>query len=363
MTRLAIANLSQDQLQELMTSLGEPAFRATQLLKWVYRSRAISFNEMTDLPSELRRKLAVMACVQSITPLDSITSDDGKTIKTLFRLRDNETIESVFMSYDPMGAGRGRRTACVSTQVGCAFGCPFCATGQQGFKRNLTSGEIVDQVLYFSKLRLREGPGANQDTGWKRPPINNVVFMGMGEPLANYEATLQAVENLNKGFGLGVRHMTISTVGLVPQIRRLARARLQIGLSISLHAPNDELRQRLVPMARKHPLGSLVDACRDYISQTGRRITFEYVLLEGLNDSPRHAAQLAHLLRGLNCHVNLIPANPATESPFKAPARQTIAAFQQELSRHHIPNTLRVERGVSIAAGCGQLRGRLSETS
>lgn len=362
MAKPAITDLSPAQLNKLMASWGEPAFRVAQLQEWVYRSKATSFDEMTNLPQSLRERLGATASLQSLVPISSVTSADGRTTKTLFHLKDAKTIESVFMSYDPMGQSRGRRTVCASTQVGCAFGCLFCATGQMGFERNLTAGEIVDQVLYFARMKLAEAGSRGDEVG-KRPPLTNVVFMGMGEPLVNYKATLQAIANLNAYFGLGARHMTISTVGLVPQIKRLAREGLQVGLAISLHAPNDELRRRLVPVAQRYPLKKLIDACQYYVAETGRHVTFEYVLLTGINDSPRQASELAHLLKGLNCHVNLIPANPFAESQFRAPPRESIKAFQQELNRHHIPTTLRVERGASIAAGCGQLRSRLSATS
>ncbi|MBI2908908.1 MAG: 23S rRNA (adenine(2503)-C(2))-methyltransferase RlmN [Chloroflexi bacterium] len=357
-----LLDLTTTQLRELMASWGEPSFRASQLLRWVYGSEAASFDEMTDLPEALRGKLSAALHFESLAPVTRVTSADGKTTRTLFRLGDGKAIEAVLMEYDPLGLGRERRTVCVSTQAGCAFGCAFCATGQQGFERSLTPGEITDQVLHYARVAMKEAARhtSEGEGAWKRPPITNVVFMGMGEPLANYTATLQAIENLNGGFGLGARHMTVSTVGLVPQIKRLAREGLQVGLAISLHAPNDDLRQRLVPAAKKYPLDALLEACRDYIARTGRRVTFEYVMLAGVNDSRREAAELARLLRGLPPgagHVNLIPANAVPKGLFQPSSKESIKAFQDELIRRHIPNTLRVERGALIDAGCGQLRG------
>lgn len=336
-------DLTYAQLKELLTSWGEPPYRADQLWGWIYRSLATDFEEMTNLPKELRAKLAEEVLLQALRPLAEKVSADGLTRKVLFALRDENTIESVLMHYER------RHTACISTQVGCPFGCVFCATGQGGFVRNLTAGEIVEQVLFFARFLSTKGQ-----------KLTNVVFMGMGEPLANYEATWQAIRTLNHGdgFNLGARRMTISTVGLVPGIRRLAEEGLQVGLAISLHAPTDELRNKLVPINRRYPLAQLMAACRHYVERTGRRISFEYALIHGVNDSPEQARQLAQLLDGLLCHVNLIPLNPVLESPYRPSSRDRILAFQAELNRLKVPNTLRVERGVDIQAGCGQLRSQ-----
>jgi 23S rRNA (adenine2503-C2)-methyltransferase len=336
-----LLDLTYDQLKGLVTSWGEPAYRADQIWGWLYRSLATDFWEMTNLPKELRERLAEGALSRTMKPLDEMVSVDGLTHKVLFALRDNQTIESVLMDYER------RHTACISTQVGCAVGCVFCATGQSGFVRNLTAGEIVEQVLYFAHFLKVRGER-----------VTNVVLMGMGEPLANYEATWQAIEILthDEGFNLGARRVTISTVGLVPGIRRLAEEGVQIGLAISLHAPTDELRDKLVPINRRYSLTQLMAACRHYVERTGRRISFEYALIHGINDSPEQARQLAHLLNGLVGHVNLIPLNPVSESPYQPSSRDRILAFQAELNRSKVPNTLRVERGVDIQAGCGQLR-------
>ncbi len=338
---ILLLDLTYDQLKELLVSCGEPAYRADQIWRWLYRSLASDFQEMTNLPKGLRERLAEATLLRTMKPLKERGSADGLTRKVLFALRDDQTIESVLMHYER------RHTTCISTQVGCALGCVFCATGQSGFVRNLTPGEIVEQVLYFAHLLKAEGER-----------LTNVVLMGMGEPLANYEATWQAIETLthDDGFNLGARRITISTVGLVPGIRRLAREGTQIGLAVSLHASTDELRDKLIPINRRYPLAQLMAACRHYAERTGRRISFEYALIHGINDSPEQARQLAHLLAGLFCHVNLIPLNPVPESPYQPSPRGRILAFQAELNRLKVPNTLRVERGVDIQAGCGQLR-------
>ena len=339
--KIPLLDLTYEELKEFLASWGEPAYRADQIWSWLYRSLVSDFQEMTNLPKGLRERLAEATLLRTMKPLEEQASADGLTRKVLFALRDDQTIESVLMHYER------RHTACISTQVGCALGCVFCATGQSGFVRNLTPGEIVEQVLYFAHLLKAEGER-----------LTNVVLMGMGEPLANYEATWQAIETLthDDGFNLGARRITISTVGLVPGIRRLAREGTQIGLAVSLHAATDELRDKLIPINRRYPLAQLMAACRHYFERTGRRISFEYALINGINDSPEQARQLAHLLAGLFCHVNLIPLNPVPESPYQPSSRNRILAFQAELNRLKAPNTLRVERGVDIRAGCGQLR-------
>jgi 23S rRNA (adenine2503-C2)-methyltransferase len=348
-------------LKGLLASWGEPSYRAAQIWGWLYRSLATDFEEMTNLPKELRERLAEATLVETMKPLEERVSADGLTRKVLFALQDNQTIESVLMHYEQ------RHTACISTQVGCPLGCVFCATGQSGFVRNLTAGEIMEQVLYFAR-QLREGMSNELRVTRKVGPslvpcyssLTNLVFMGMGEPLANYEATWQAIETLthDQGFNLGARRITISTVGLVPGIQRLAEEGLQIGLAISLHAPTDELRDRLIPINHRYPLAQLMAACRHYLERTERRISFEYALIHGINDSVERARQLAQLLDGLRCHVNLIPLNPVPESPYQPSPRDRILAFQTELNRLKVPNTLRVERGTDIQAGCGQLRSQ-----
>ena len=349
-----ITDLTATQLEDLAETLGEPKYRAKQVQTWVYQRLALSFEEMTDLPKFFRQGLAGETRLHSLVPVREVAGHDG-TVKALFTLADDKTIESTLMPY-PNTRGRSRCTVCVSTQVGCPIGCPFCATGQQGFERNLTSGEIIDQVLYFARhLRRRESPGCTLER-----PVTNLVFMGMGEPLANYDALLLAVGRLNspEGFGLGARHMSVSTAGLVPQIERLSRENLQIGLAVSLHAGENKLRDRLVPINRKYPLERLLPACRKYYQATGRRPSFEYVLFDGINDSISQARSLVRLTAGWNCHVNLIQANRTADRAYQPSPEKAVLAFERELRRSGVNCTLRQPRGQDIDAGCGQLRSR-----
>jgi len=341
--RLLLTDLTYEQLVSWVTEQGEPAFRAKQLFEWVYRLLVSDFAAMTNLPLSFRQKLDDQAIIQSLIALNSVTSADGLTTKTLLQLRDGETIESVLMRYE------GRQTVCISSQVGCAMGCPFCATGQGGFRRNLSSGEIVEQALYFARqLQLQS------------TVVTNVVFMGMGEPLANYDATWRAIEILNdhRGLGLGARRFTISTVGLVPGIRRLAQENLAVNLAVSLHAANNALRDRLVPVNKRYPLQELIAACQEHTQRTGRRVSFEYALMEDINDNPGQARELGYLLRGLLCHVNLIPLNPTADCDYRPSGHERVLAFRRELNRMGIANTVRLSRGIDIQAGCGQLRSR-----
>ena len=344
-----VTDLTLAQFEELVSGLGAPAYRTKQVQHWVYSGLATSFDEMANMPKGLRQRLSDAVSLRAVSPKYEAVSRDG-TVKMLFSLRDGRTIESALMRYS-IATGRSRNTVCVSTQVGCPIGCPFCATGQQGYERNLTPGEIIDQVLYYAR-RLRDQDGS---------AVDNVVFMGMGEPFLNFDALWQAIEMLNspRGFGLGARQMTISTAGVVPGIRRLAREGLQVGLAVSLHAADDDLRDRLVPVNRKYPLEKLMTACREYIEATGRRVSFEYALFEGLNDSEEVARALARLIKGMNCHVNLIAGNPTCDAGFRASSKGAVLSFQAELRQRHIPCTLRVRRGIDIDAGCGQLRSRV----
>ena len=332
-----------EALQDLLTSWGEPSFRAEQVWRWIYRSLARDFEGMSNLPAALRTRLAERFRLGVLSPVAQMTSADDETTKLLFRLPDGQTIEMVLMCYER------RHTVCISTQVGCAMGCPFCATGRSGFARNLTVGEIVAQVLYAARAFRDEGAA-----------LSNAVVMGMGEPLTNYSATLTAICRLvdERGLNLGARRFTISTVGIVPAIRRLSNEGLQIGLAVSLHAPNDALRDKLVPMNRHYPLGRLISACREYVARTGRRVTFEYALMDKVNDLLEHARQLAGLVRGLRCHVNLIPLNPTPGSPYKASSPARVCVFHEVLKRLRVPTTVRLRRGIDIQAGCGQLRSR-----
>jgi 23S rRNA (adenine2503-C2)-methyltransferase len=336
-----LLNLSPAELKELVAGWGQPGYRAEQIETWMYQRYVNDVAQMTNLPQVFRQRLAEESVLSPLTPLVSLDSSDGYTQKTLFALPDGQEIEVVLMRYDK------RQTLCISTQAGCAMGCPFCATGQMGFKRNLSAGEIVAQVLYYARQLDRENK-----------PVTNVVFMGMGEPLANYAETWQAIRRLNdpEGFNLGARRMTLSTVGLVPAIRRMSQEPEQVGLAVSLHAATDELRNRLVPLNRRYPLEMLMQALRDYLDLTHRRVTFEYALMNNLNDSDTQAEQLAELVGGLLCHVNLIPLNPTPDSPWSGSPDTRVDAFRDRLQAAGISTTVRLRRGIDIAAGCGQLR-------
>ncbi len=347
MTAELLADLSLPELEATLRDLGQPAYRARQVWRGVYQRLATSFDDLTDLPAPLRLELAARYRLAAAEPVTQLTSRDGSTDKALLRLQDGELIETVLMRYEATEDSRARNTICISSQAGCAMACAFCATGQQGFRRNLTSGEIVEQVLHFARLIRAEGQH-----------VTNVVFMGMGEPLANYAATLRTVQTLNsaEGFGLGARHMTISTVGVFGGIRRLAEEPYQVGLALSLHSPDDDLRRRLIPTARQ-PIATLLDASNYYAERTGRRYSVEYALIEGVNDTPEMARRLGRLLAGMPCHVNLIPVNPTANPGTRRPERRRVLAFQQELVALGINCTVRTEKGVDIMAGCGQLRG------
>jgi 23S rRNA (adenine2503-C2)-methyltransferase len=353
-----ILDLSRSQLKELIESLGDPAYRSDQILNWIYKKLASSFEEMTDLPLSFRQKLMAKTTLFTLKPLQVKISGDQQTRKVLFQLDDEKTIETTLMEYEKNDFSRQRRTVCVSTQVGCPVGCSFCATGQQGFERNLRPGEILEQILYFMRMVKTEMP-QNQSAGERRP-VTNVVFMGMGEPLANYDNVWQAIVILNAKYGaeMGARQITLSTSGLVPQIKRLIEENLHVELAVSLHAASDDLRNRLVPVNKKYPLAELLQVCRDYFAQTGRRPTFEYALFQGVNDSLEQARELARLVKGLNCSVNLILGNPTNCQEFIPSSLKQALDFQKQLTAHGIINTLRVSRGADINAGCGQLKSR-----
>lgn len=360
---VGITDLTTARLQELLVSLDEPSYRVKQLQHWIYQRLALSFDEMTDLPQAFRQRLAREIRLHSLVAGHEVTGGDG-TVKTLFALNDGKTIESTLMGYQTKGYGC-RYTVCLSTQVGCPIGCPFCATGQQGFERHLTPGEIIEQVLYFARRLRNQDEEGKGNTNRSRNLVTNVVFMGMGEPLANYDALWQAIETLNspQGLELAARNMVISTAGLVPQIKRLSQEKLQVRLAVSLHASENALRNKLVPINRRYPLEQLIPVCREYGETTGRRLSFEYVLFHGINDSVLQARSLARLLQGLNCHVNLIPANRTANPTFQPPPEPTVLAFEQELTHSHVTGTLRQRRGWDIDAGCGQLRSRFCQIS
>ncbi len=337
-----IYNLDLSGLTDLLTTWDEPAYRAKQIWQGLYQHHYNSADDFTSLPKSLRAKLASHLTFGGLTPISKLSSSDRHTIKTLFRLGDGNVIEAVLMRYER------RNTLCISSQAGCAMGCVFCATGQMGFKRHLASGEIVAQVMHYARYLHAEGER-----------VTNVVVMGMGEPFHNYDNTLAAIDRLNDpdGFNFGARRFTISTVGLVPAIRRFADEERQVNLAVSLHAADDATRLDMMPVDRKYPIADLIEACRYYVQKTGRRITFEWALIHGVNDTPETARKLAALLKGLLCHVNAIPLNPTTGYNGVATDRGRAQVFKETLEKAGIPCTVRMRRGIDIAAGCGQLAG------
>lgn len=345
MPKPSIYDAALTDLTGVLDGWGYPAYRARQVWEWLYQHKVESFEAMTTLPGALRDRLAAEWRIGSLELEAEIHSTDGQTVKRLWRLPDGQMIESVLMEYDGV-----RRTACISTQAGCVMGCVFCATGQMGFARHLTPGEIVEQALQFA--RQLEASGER---------LSNVVLMGMGEPLHNYDATLAAVARLNDpaGLNIGQRHITVSTVGLVPAIRQFADQKLQVKLAISLHAATDEARSSLLPINKRWPLADLLEAVRYYSEQTGRRVTFEWALIAGKNDTAEQAHRLGSLLQGLLCHVNLIPLNPTDQYGGRPSDPARIEAFQGILSGYGIGSTVRVRRGIDIQAGCGQLKAKI----
>lgn len=335
-----IYDVDLNELQRVLKRWGEPGYRAVQIWQGLYQQLWAAPEDFTNLPAELRQKLAENFEFSSLRMETELKSNDQETTKVLFLLPDDRPVETVLMRYEQ------RRTLCISSQAGCAMGCVFCATGQMGFKRHLTSGEIVEQVIFFARQLKAENER-----------VTNIVLMGMGEPLHNYDATLAAIDRLNdpQGFNLGERRFTISTVGLIPKIKQFADEKRQINLAISLHAATDELRSSMLPINRKYPIDELIQVSRDYVEKTGRRITFEWALIQDINDSEEHARELARLLKGLICHVNIIPLNPTKEYAGRATTRQRAIAFQAILEKSGIPCTIRIRRGIDIQAGCGQL--------
>lgn len=337
-----LAGQSAAELAQLAGDLGQPAYRGKQVARWIYKSWARSVDEMTDLPVGFRTKLAEGHEVFSSTVGHTSVADDGVQ-KHLIRLADGETIETVYLPYDD------RVSVCLSTQVGCPAGCAFCATGLSGFSRNLTTGEVVEQYLWHQVLNPNRR-------------ISHVVFMGMGEPLFNYSGTVSAIRLLTGEIGLSARSITVSTVGVVPGILQLAEEGIPVNLALSLHAPDDELRSSLMPTGRKWPIAEVLEACRTYRSRTGRDVTFEYVLMDGVNDSQEHASRLCAVLGDLPGIINLIPFNAvSSQTGFNRPSGNRIAAFRRSLERRSRAVTQRVERGASATAACGQLRRALDE--
>lgn len=337
-----LLSLSPEGLAELITGLGHKPFRAKQLRRWLYERGAASIDDMTDLPKSLRAQLAATSTLGTLSVATEQRSVDG-TVKRLYRLHDGHLIETVLMRYRD-----GRNTACISSQAGCAMGCVFCATGQMGFARHLTVAEIVEQAWIFDRELKAEGSR-----------LSNVVLMGMGEPFHNYDAVVAAMKRLNGLLGIGARHITVSTVGLVPKIRQLATEGIQVTLAVSLHAATDATRRALMPVNKRWPIAELVAACRDYVEQTHRRVTFEWALIDGETDSEAEARRLGRLLRGLLCHVNVIPLNPTGGYGGRPSPPERVERFIEILGQHGVPASVRVRRGIDIDAGCGQLRDRV----
>lgn len=359
MDKPALYNLSLDELMLLMKTWGEPAFRARQVFRQLYVKVAGDLDAMTDLSKKLRDRLAAETDLFTLRPVGLQQGDDGLTRKALFNLPDGSPVESVLMVYPD------RATVCVSSQSGCPMACTFCATGKLGFLHDLTSGQIIEQVMWAARelQKIRAEKGVTDDELPRA--VGNVVFMGMGEPFNNYANWWRAVERLHDpdGFNMGGRSFTVSTVGLVPGILKLAEEKLQVNLAISLHAPDDDLRAGMMPVNKRYPIRDLMDAVRTYIAKTNRRVSFEYVLLQEKNDRPEDARQLARLLRGpepLLCHVNLIPWNPIPGTPLDRSNRRRVLDFQHILLDAGVACTVRVERGGDIAAACGQLAGEIT---
>ncbi len=333
-----LLGMSLSQLQEWIQQQGQPTYRAKQLHQWLYEKGVHSLSDITVFPKQWRAEIADVPVGRSQIFHRSVAPDD--TVKYLLQLDDGQVVETVGMPTEK------RLTVCVSSQVGCAMACDFCATGKSGFQRNLKLHEIVDQVLTVQ-----------EDLGRR---VSHVVFMGMGEPLLNVEAVLPAVRCLNQDVGIGARALTISTVGIRDRIRQLAQEKLQATLAVSLHAPNQKLRQELIPSAKHYPIDELMQECREYVQITKRRLSFEYTLLADYNDRPEHAEQLAKLVRGFQCHVNLIPYNPIPEASYQRPDQRRIDLFQQALQERHVAVSVRYSRGLEADAACGQLRTRNS---
>jgi 23S rRNA (adenine2503-C2)-methyltransferase len=335
-----IRDLSFEELEEYLTSVGEKPFRATQIFEWIYQKNAWSFDAMANLSKELRERLKQDFVLQPNAIAEKKISEEGTT-KFLFDLHDHEKIESVLI---PTAT---RTTACISTQAGCKFGCRFCASGIGGWSRNLTCAEIVTQVLHVKEESQKHSR-----------PLSNIVFMGTGEPLDNFDNLFKAIRTINspKGIGIGARHITISTVGLVPRIKQIAQQNLQVELAISLHGFDNESRNLLMPVNRKYPFDELIEACREHFKQTKRQITFEYILIKDVTCTDKAVESLKKAFKGIICKMNLIPYNPVSEFDHKTPSREEMVRFRDKLEDAGIHATIRTPRGRDVAAACGQLR-------
>lgn len=329
-----------EEFSAKMVELGEPAYRGKQVWQMAYKQMIASPMDFTNIGKPLRQKLDETFCFQPVTVSMDLKSSDLQTNKLLFTLQDGLQIEDVLMRYTE------RNTICISTQVGCPMNCAFCATGQMGFTRNLSAGEIVGQVMYFARMLKAEDK-----------KLTNIVVMGMGEPFRNYDAVMKAMDIINDpdGFCFGERRITISTVGLVPMIEKFTNAHRQINLAVSLHAHSNAVRNTIMPVNRKYGIDELLEACRNYTEKTGRRITFEYALIRGVNDTYEDAVALGKRLKGMLCHVNLIPLNSTSKYEGTGSNHDRTESFRKGLDRCGIPCSVRLKRGIDIGAGCGQL--------
>ena len=334
-----LSGLNLSEIEEITGELKASKFRARQIHNWIYLKSVSSIDEMTDLSVKFREELKKVALVSDVKIKVKQESLDG-TLKYLLEYPDGECVETVLMRFD----NRANLTACVSSQVGCAVNCSFCATGKRGFIRNLSYKEIIEQVLTIQR-----------DTGLK---VTNVVFMGQGEPLLNLDNVLKAMEIFNDNFQIGARRLTVSTSGIIPQINKLAEFEMQSTLAISLHAPNHEIRRKLMQIEEKYNMDDLHKALKNYIEKTGRRITIEYLLIKDLNDSAESAKELAHYLHDLKCNVNLIPYNPTAKNDYQRPSNNSVMKFKYLLEHSGKKVTVRLERGSDIDAACGQLSGK-----
>lgn len=339
-----LSGLNLNEIEQITDSLGATKFRARQIHNWIYLKSVKEIDEMTDLSLKFREELKKVASVTDVKIKVKQVSTDG-TIKYLLEFPDGECVETVLMRFD----NRANLTACVSSQVGCAVNCSFCATGKRGFIRNLSYKEIIEQVLTIQR-----------DTGLK---VTNVVFMGQGEPLLNLDNVLKAMEIFNENFQIGARRLTVSTSGIIPQIRKLADLDMQSTLALSLHAPNHEIRLQLMPIEAKYNMNELHSALKYYVEKTGRRITIEYLLIKDLNDTIDSAKQLAMYLKDIKCNINLIPYNPTEKNDYKRPSNNAIMRFKSLMEHSGKKVTVRLERGADIDAACGQLRGKVTKTN
>ena len=338
--RSSLFDLDYEDLSEVIQEWNEPAYRTQQIWQGLFQNFWNNPKEFTTLSLPLRKKIDQNFFFDTLNPEKDLQSNDESTRKILYRLKDNAAIETVLMGYTD------RNTVCISSQVGCGMGCDFCATGNMGFIRNLSRGEIIEQVIKTAA-----------DLGQSGKKLTNVVFMGMGEPFHNYQPVMEAVRILNdsRGFGMGTRRFTISTVGLIPEIKRFTEENTQINLAISLHAADDELRSSIVPINRKYPIRELMEVCRQYLQKTNRRITFEWALIDGINDTAEQARKLSNLVGGMLAHVNIIRLNPVAHYGGKPAEEEKALIFQKILTDAGIACTIRLRRGIDIQAGCGQL--------